>query len=69
MAELEPYSKRSMYRAVLRQLRWLGSWAKQLVGPDSPEVKALAAAYVATAAGAKQRGIDLGDIKRWEDSA
>lgn len=65
MPELETWCVRSMFRAVLRQLLWLGSWCAQLLGPEAPETKALRGAYLAAASGAKGRGVDVGDVKRW----
>ncbi len=49
--EVDRWSRRSMFKAVLRQLKWLGTWAKDLLGAEAPEVKALAVAFRAFEAG------------------
>jgi hypothetical protein len=40
--EVDRYSRRSLFKAGARVLRWLHSWASSVLGPEAPQSKALA---------------------------
>jgi hypothetical protein len=45
VCEVDRYSRRSFFKAAVRSLKWLHSWAASVLGPEAPAAKALASCH------------------------